>query len=253
MNKKTKIALALSGIIILGVGTFSQGIFKKIGRGIASLGKKDTWTKAGKGIAKGATVVGKGLVKGATVVGEGVVKGAKEVGKFAKTAWNKITECAEAVGLGAALGAEMAAYEIAKAGLDVAKAGIDVAKGSVTAANATLVAAEHTSAGLFTAADKAQQGVVEASKGVQIAATETAKVAIKAPGYTLQGLSVLLKKTINVEECFLKSKVKDWPAGKMPKFRMKGIIFGKNFNFDIQPDFKDIPKFFKNIFEEVFG
>jgi len=41
MNKKTKITLALSGVIILGAVTLSQGnIFKKIGEGFSSLGKK---------------------------------------------------------------------------------------------------------------------------------------------------------------------------------------------------------------------
>ena len=93
---------------------------------------------------------------------------------------------------------------------------------------------------------------MRAANAVQIAATETAIGTIKAPGLTLEGLSILLSKTVNIEKCYLKSQLKDWPAGKLPKFRMEGVFFGKNFKFDVQADFKDIGLVFVDLFNEIF-
>ena len=93
---------------------------------------------------------------------------------------------------------------------------------------------------------------MRAANAVQIAATETAQVSIKLPGLTLEALAALLSKTVNIEKCYLKSQLKDWPAGKLPKFRMEGVFFGKSFKFDVQADFKDIGQLFVDLFNEIF-
>jgi len=238
MKKKILIAVGIAGLVALGT-VVVRGDFLGIGRAFKKVKK---WTE--------------GAVK---TVGRGIKTAVKETGKFGKKVGKGITkvakkvkECIEAAALGTALGVERAAYKVAKAGLEIGKVSIEIAKQGVNAAKGSVVAADNVQKGLLIAAEKAQEGVVRAANAVQIAATETAQVSIKLPGLTVEALAALLSKTVNIEKCYLKSQLKDWPAGKLPKFRMEGVFFGKNFKFDVQADFKDISQLFVDLFNEIF-